>query len=719
MLKDAANRIANFICVPTDNPELLKAQCQALSRTLPMMYFILMVSTWAVAVIYLYRDLAPVWFAIGIPLVFTLVTAICVVYWRRLFALDASLEVGHRALTRTNRIAGALAVAFVVWLFAFFQYDDAYARWYLAFYMAIIGVVCVLFVMRSVSSFVGMVNARTGAQRRDQEQSRLLRMIDDLPVAVMTLEPETLVVDYANQASKRLIGEIAHLLPIGPDDLIGTGIEMFQLAPEQERCLRADPANLPYSARIHLGSEVLDLQVSAVKADDGNFLYPMLTLALVTKEREAERRIRLLAHHDPLTGLANRTTFRERLDACLALPGMQLGLLYVDLDDFNIINNTRGHCAGDTLLKMVAGRLRTVCDAPDVSIGRFGGDEFAILVPHCDTRKALALATTLVDAFRSPYCLGADQNVRISASIGVALAPVHGDDAETLLIRTDIALNSAKAVGKSAVRIFTVDMEMRAQECAHLEADLRAALDRSQGLFVFYQPIVDVETGKVTSREALVRWHHAQRGWVSPVEFIAIAERSGLIDQLGQFVICRACSDAMGWLDNACVAVNVSPMQLGNGTLAEVVFAALGESGLPADRLEIEVTESAFMRNETDSIKDLYRLYEMGIRVALDDFGTGYSSLALLRAFPFDKIKIDQSFVMAVLARSDCAVLVRAIADLGKRLGATTVAEGVETEALARWVRAAGCHEAQGYYHGHPLPAKHDVSAVSALGLPN
>jgi diguanylate cyclase (GGDEF)-like protein len=251
---------------------------------------------------------------------------------------------------------------------------------------------------------------------------------------------------------------------------------------------------------------------------------------LVTKEVEAENRIRQLAHYDMLTGLANRTNFREELDARLATPGTRAGLLYIDLDGFKLVNDTKGHRAGDALLEQVAARLRAVCNHASSTIARLGGDEFAVLVSHDDADHANALACAIIAVLSAPYSLGTDQSVRIGASVGIALAPAHGQDAENLLSRADMALYAAKAAGRGTARLFSTAMETRIQERARLEAQLRAALERQDRLFVFYQPIVNLQTGKVTAREALVRWHHAQRGWVPPAEFVPIAEQSGLID---------------------------------------------------------------------------------------------------------------------------------------------------------------------------------------------
>ncbi len=387
-MKALAGRVARFMGVPADNPELLKAQYRAFSRQLPMMYFILISSTWAVALTY--RAITPAWLTVGIPLLLTLACAIRVLHWWQSRRIDPTPELALGALTRTNRLASVIAVSFTAWSLALFHYGDAYTRSYLAFYMAITVIACIFCLMHLRSAaitvtaivngafiaffaatgqptfiaiainmalvsfgllvilminyrdFTLMVNAQTEARRREAEQSRLLHMIDDMPVAVMTVEPGTFAINYANNTSKRLIDRIAHLLPIEPDALLGTSIDVFHAHPEHQRRLLADPANLPHNTRIRLGPEVLDLKVSAVRANDGSYIGPMLTWALVTKEVEAENRIRQLAHYDTLTGLANRTNFREQLDARLAAPEARLGLLYIDLDGFKLVNDTKG-----------------------------------------------------------------------------------------------------------------------------------------------------------------------------------------------------------------------------------------------------------------------------------------------------------------------------------------------------------------------------------------
>ncbi|MFT3965153.1 MAG: EAL domain-containing protein [Sphingobium sp.] len=460
---------------------------------------------------------------------------------------------------------------------------------------------------------------------------------------------------------------------------------------------------------------MLDLKASAITAHDGRYLGPMLTWAIVTKEVEAERRIRQLAHFDTLTGLANRITFNEQMDASLAAPGEGPGLLFIDLDGFKLVNDTRGHRTGDELLRQVAIRLRDTCDDADMTIGRLGRDEFAVLVPHDAPDNLERLATNIIDSLSRPYELEDNRQAQLGASIGIALAPVHGNTGEALLARADMALYAAKAAGKGTCRMFSEEMESSIQDRLRLQARLRAALHTYEGLFVFYQPIIDARSNRVTAREALIRWYNPERGWTSPAEFVPIAEQCGLIDQLGEFVLNTACRDAATWEDGARVAVNVSAAQLGKGTIAPVILSALTRSGLSPDRLEIEVTETAMLDDEHGGIGDLRRIRDMGVRVALDDFGTGYSSLTHLRAFPFDKIKIDGSFVKDALTRPESAAIVRAIVDLGNRLGVTTVAEGVETESHLARVLEEGCTEIQGYVYGRPEPAERDRSKVAAI----
>lgn len=558
--------------------------------------------------------------------------------------------------------------------------------------------------------FKRMINGQIEARRREQAQSRLLRMIDDMPLAVMTVDPQTFTIDYANETSKKLIRSIGHLLPIEADALVGTCIDAFHRHPEHQRRILSDPANLPYNARISLGPEVLDVNISAITDSDGSYLGPMQTWAIVTKEVDAENHIRFLAHYDALTGLGNRVRFNEQLKAANNSPS----LLFVDLDGFKLVNDTFGHRIGDDLLRQVADRLRAVCHEMDVAISRLGGDEFAVLIPHTAKTDVEQLANQIINTLSQPFDLEQGRQIQIGASIGIACAAA-GENGETLLVRADLALYAAKAAGKRTYRVFASEMESRIQHRLRLQTQLRRALENGKHIFVFYQPIVDMKTKKVTAREALVRWHLPDVGWVSPADFVPIAEEGGLIHQLGEFVLNTACREAAGWADGARVAVNVSAAQLGKGTIVQTVLSALATSGLSPNRLEIEVTETAMLDDEYGSIGDLRRLRDLGVRLALDDFGTGYSSLTHLRAFPYDKIKIDGSFVRDAVNRPESAAIIRAIADLGNRLGVTTVAEGVETETQLNRVFEEGCSEVQGYFYGAPVPSDKDAARVAEL----
>lgn len=747
--------------VTGDNSELLKAQYHAIARQLPMMYLILLSNTWAVATTHL--EHAPLWLAVGIPVLLTGVIIMRVLHWWKSRNADPTPAVARQAFRHVNYIAFGVVSSLVIWSFLLFEYGDAYTQSHLAFYMAMTMVSCLFALMHLLSAalivtvvfngafvafflgtgqptfiasainvalisigmlaviainqrdFVRMVSAQTVARRTHEDQSLLLRMIDKMPVAVMTIDPTSLKISYANETSRKLIRSVEHLLPIKVDDLVGSSMDIFHSRPEHQHRILSNPANLPFNGRMQLGPEILEVKVSAIAADDGTYLGPMLTWAIVTQEIAAEKRIHQLAHYDTLTGLPNRVTFYEDLTKAIAGRDNRMCLLYIDLDGFKLINDTRGHPTGDIMLREVANRLRSICEGQAMMIGRLGGDEFAILLAHDNAETAIELSQRIIESLSTPYDFDYDKSIQLGATIGIAIAPEHGEDADTLLGRADMALYEAKASGKRQVRIFDPEMESRVQERRDLEALLRDSLARKTGLFVFYQPIVDARSGQITAREALIRWHRPEIGWISPGKFIPLAEQSNLINEVGEFVLEQACRDAVERDDGARVAVNISASQLGKGTICPVVRSALASSGLPPQQLEIEVTETAIITAETAVINELRTLRDMGLRVALDDFGTGYSSLSHLRTFPFDKIKIDGSFVKDAVTRLESAAVVRAVADLGKRLGVTTVAEGVETQAQLDCVREEGCTEIQGYLFGRPEPNKRDAPIIAEL----
>ncbi|MEH3146638.1 MAG: EAL domain-containing protein [Methylobacterium frigidaeris] len=432
----------------------------------------------------------------------------------------------------------------------------------------------------------------------------------------------------------------------------------------------------------------------------------------VTRQQAVELEIARLAHKDDLTGLANRSAFQALLrETCeTAAPG-DLALVLLDLDGFKAVNDALGHTSGDGLLRQVAERLRE--EVPGGFAARFGGDEFAVLLTGAGDRVA-AIADGLVRRLGETYDLPGAQVTHISASLGIATGIRNP---EQLFSQADYALYAAKNAGKARWRLFSPEMEATRQEAASIERGLERALAEDE-FVLHYQPITDLETGRLTSREALLRWYSPERGWTSPELFIPIAEQTGQIRAIGAWVLARACREAAAWPDLVRVAVNVSPRQLGGGVLPDLVLSALLRSGLPADRLELEITETALMTGDAATLTDLRFLRDMGVRIALDDFGVGFSSLAHVRTFPFDRIKIDGSFVRDAVHRPECRAIVGVIAALGRRLGVATVAEGVETAEHLALVREEGCSEVQGYLIGRPVPIGDEDGRAGLPELP-
>jgi diguanylate cyclase (GGDEF)-like protein/PAS domain S-box-containing protein len=426
----------------------------------------------------------------------------------------------------------------------------------------------------------------------------------------------------------------------------------------------------------------------------------------ITEWQAAQEQISHMARHDALTNLPNRTLFREQLEKALRLAKRsdQLAVLCLDLDHFKDINDSLGHPVGDALLKEVARRLGE-CITEHDTVARLGGDEFAIVqfCSDCEPSAVAMLASHVVEQVSAPYEIAGHQLV-IGVSIGISLAPEDGKNPDELLKKADLALYRAKEDGRGTYRFFETGMDARAQARRLLELDLRAALKRGE-FEVYYQPIRDVAKDVVVAFEALVRWNHSLRGMISPVNFIPLAEETGLILPLGEWVLRQACMDAAGWSQNVGVAVNLSPVQFKNPSLVSTVKEALRASGLPAHRLELEITESVLLQNSEATLAVLHELRGFGVRISLDDFGTGYSSLSYLRSFPFDKIKIDRSFVSELATRDDSMAIVRAVTGLGKSLGIVTTAEGVETDAQFDLLRQEGCTQAQGYLFSRPRPA--------------
>jgi diguanylate cyclase (GGDEF)-like protein len=481
----------------------------------------------------------------------------------------------------------------------------------------------------------------------------------------------------------------------------GQDFDEWMQAHKLERVLRTFERERP-------NGTVLEVRTAPI-ADGG----AVRTYTDITERKQAETRIAHMARHDALTGLPNRVLLRERIEDALTRVtrhGETLAVLCLDLDHFKTVNDTLGHSVGDGLLKAVSDRIKTQLGERDTVV-RLGGDEFAVLqVGGEQPRSATKLAQHLVETMRDAFVLNAHR-LHVGVSIGIALAPTDGLDADRLLKCADLALYRAKAEGRDTFCFFEPAMDTEMQARRAIELDLREAIAR--GAFtLYYQPFFDVARGDVVGFEALLRWKHPTRGIVSPAEFIAVAEETGLIVPLGEWIMRQACSEAVHLPGTTRVAVNVSAVQFRNPSFVQSVVSALAGAGLSPARLELEITETVLMHSNEDVLKALHLLRSLGVRIALDDFGTGYSSLSYVRSFPFDKIKIDRSFVNELGKNPDCAAIVRAIVSLGAGLRIPTTAEGVETAAQLEFIRACGCSEAQGYLLGTPKPLDEAVHAV-------
>lgn len=437
----------------------------------------------------------------------------------------------------------------------------------------------------------------------------------------------------------------------------------------------------------------------------------------ITERERSQATIEYLAHHDALTGLANRALFRTQLDEALARArrsGENLAVHFLDLDGFKTINDTLGHAMGDQLLKCIADRLQATLRDTD-KIARLGGDEFAILQLAADLPSGAAvLAGRIIEAVKEPCVLDGHQ-ILVGTSIGIAVLrsdSIHFDP-DQMLKSADLAMYRAKAEGRGTFRFFEADMDARVRARRLLELELRTALARDE-FQLHYQPLLNLQTDRITAFEALLRWPHPQRGPVPPSEFIPLAEETGLMVPLGDWVLHKACADAAAWPDEIGVAVNLSPVQFRNSDLVRSVAHALEVAGLRPDLLELEITETVLLDKTEANLTTLRRLRDLGVRISLDDFGTGYSSLSYLRNFHFDKIKIDQSFVSLMSQEAQSEKIVSAIAGLGESFGIATTAEGVETTDQLEKLRAEGCTEVQGYLISRPVPAENIAELLTS-----
>ena len=463
------------------------------------------------------------------------------------------------------------------------------------------------------------------------------------------------------------------------------------------------------------GSEIHVLTFGRRVAFDGRDGY-LVAVVDITERRKVEARIAHMAHHDGLTNLPNRDFYCDRLRQALdrSKPGAHVAVLCVDLDLFKNVNDSFGHPIGDRLLKQVAERLNSEVRGDNLA-ARLGGDEFAVvLASDVSPNEASDFADRLIRVLSAHYDIDGSEVV-IGASIGVALSPGDGTNCEELMRNADMALYRAKSDGGGVHRFFEREMDRQAQKRRDMERDLRRAF--ANGEFeLHYQPLVDIVANRISGFESLLRWRHPDKGMISPAEFIPVAEDIGLIVSLGEWVLREACSEAVKWPAGVKVAVNLSPVQFRGRNLVPAVISALAHSGLSPRRLELEITESVFLAETEANLATLHQLRELGISISMDDFGTGYSSLSYLRSFPFDKIKIDRSFVKDLAQRADCVAIVRAISGLGRSLNITTTAEGVETVDQLDRLRAEGCNEVQGFLFSVARPAAEIQALLAEFG---
>jgi diguanylate cyclase (GGDEF)-like protein len=550
------------------------------------------------------------------------------------------------------------------------------------------------------------VSARVNAERALAEQiERFDVALTNIPHAVAMFSADDDLI-LCNPSYISLLRLPLDLTAVGtPLKLIFDHVERIGSAPVR----MSDYFEFSAGAKISKGTkstrlELRDgriLQVAHSRLSSGGFLG---ILEDVTQTARAEAQIRHMGSHDGLTGLPNRSLLRDRMNEALARVrrGGMFCIHYLDVDNFKTVNDTHGHAIGDLLLKQVTERLRFCLRDAD-TLARLGGDEFVALQTDLERPEhAGDLARRFVEALNEPFDLEG-REVYLGVSVGVAICPSDGEDVDALLRSADMAMYRAKTEGRNTHRFFEVAMDARLQQRRALELDLRRAFANNE-FALHYQPQVDARTEAITGCEALLRWNHPSRGAVSPAEFVPVAEEIGLIAPLGAWVIQQACLDAASWPKHIGVAVNLSPVQFKGPSLIQTVVSALSGSGLSPLRLELEITESALLADSESTIATLNHLRALGVRIALDDFGTGYSSLSYLRSFPFDKIKIDRSFIRDLGEENDCSAIVKAVASLGMALGMTTTAEGVETAEQLRQIRAQGCTEVQGYYFGRPSP---------------
>ena len=555
-----------------------------------------------------------------------------------------------------------------------------------------------------------VTDRRSAEQELDRTKRFLDTIVEHIPMAVVVKDPRTQKFILVNKAYEDLMG-------IPRERAIGSTVfDMFQKE-HAETIAKYDDEVLQSNDRVIVSEFPLELPSKETRIVTTTRLLvcdsnkqPQYLISVIedsTNRKKSESQISFMAHHDLLTGLANRALFLENIrDAGdqLRQRGEAFTVFMLDLDRFKDVNDSLGHHTGDLLLKEAARRLRSALRETD-TLARLGGDEFAIIQASEDDQReaAIALAIRIIDSLNEPFEFDGHK-LSIGTSIGIALAPEDGTEPDELMKKSDMALYRAKADGRNIYAFFDPAMTAQADARHHLENDLRRAIAGNE-LELHYQPVIDVKTLRLCEVEALVRWRHPKKGLISPLDFIPLAEDTGLIIPLGEWVLQQACKDAMTWPPHVKVAVNLSPGQFKKGNLLDVILCVLVESGLPPRRLELEITESVLFENEGRNVTMMHQLKNLGISIALDDFGTGYSSLSYLTMFPFDKIKIDKSFTLNMTRDPTSAAIIAAVLSLGRSLDIATTAEGVETWPEFQSLRVSGVNFVQGFLFSRPRPA--------------
>jgi diguanylate cyclase (GGDEF)-like protein/PAS domain S-box-containing protein len=557
----------------------------------------------------------------------------------------------------------------------------------------------------------GIIGLRVDITELKQREASFRLMFDSnpIPMIVCALEDERIL--GVNAAAVEHYG-YSHA---EFEKLTIRSVQAFDSEPPWAGDRSSDELKARTWKHVRADGALIDLAIYSRELVYGDRPAVLLALMDITERKRAEARLAFMAQHDGLTGLPNRNLLRQQMDEILShtrRSAEKAAVLVLGLDNFKAVNDALGHGIGDKLLRNVAKRLRSTLREQD-TLARLNSDEFAIVQSGLTRPEdAVLLAKRVLEAISDPYMLDG-HSVVIGASIGIAMAPGDGDESEKLLKNADMALSRAKNEQRGTFSFFEAGMDARAQSRRRIEIDLRDAIENDV-LRPYYQPLIDLSSGRITGFEALVRWPHPERGMVSPAEFIPVAEETGLINGLGGLMLRRACMDAAVWPDDVRVAVNLSPLQFRTGNLLSIVMDALKQSGLPAKRLELEITETLLLEKSSQVLATLHALRALGVHISMDDFGTGYSSLSYLRSFPFDKIKIDQSFVRGLDANRDAQAIVRSIVSLGIGLGVIITAEGVETEAELSCLRTEGCHEGQGFLFSRARPNTEIIGLLKA-----